>query len=140
MASTPGIGTTATRVTRAQRREEAARIVPEVDVPKRPLPQQEAPLEPSLEPVAQQDPVPAQQPQPAAAQPAVAVPTLGLEPKRGPSKEILNTRVLTATSKRLEWFTTQHGYAVTNVVDVALQEFMNRAGVPDVDSNGNMPA
>ncbi|MFC0454683.1 MULTISPECIES: hypothetical protein [Rhodococcus] len=39
-----------------------------------------------------------------------------------------------STSQRLEWFTKEHGYTVTNVVDVALQEFLARKGVPDVDT------
>ncbi|PBC39245.1 hypothetical protein CJ179_34850 [Rhodococcus sp. ACS1] len=46
----------------------------------------------------------------------------------------MNTRVLVSTSQRLEWFTKEHGYTVTNVVDVALQEFLARKGVPDVDT------
>jgi hypothetical protein len=61
-----------------------------------------------------------------------------LEPKKGPEKEPLNTRVLASTSRRLGWFTNEYGYSVTNVVDVALQEFFARNGVPDIDSNGEV--
>ena len=64
--------------------------------------------------------------------------TSALEPKKGPDKEPLNTRVLVSTSRRLGWFTQEYGYSVTNVVDVALQEFFARNGVPDVDSNGEV--
>lgn len=64
--------------------------------------------------------------------------TSTLEPKKGPDKEPLNTRVLVSTSRRLGWFTNEYGYSVTNVVDVALQEFFARNGVPDVDSNGEI--
>ena len=64
--------------------------------------------------------------------------TSTLEPKKGPDKEPLNTRVLVSTSRRLGWFTQEYGYSVTNVVDVALQEFFARNGVPDVDSNGEI--
>lgn len=61
-----------------------------------------------------------------------------LEPKKGPEKEPLNTRVLASTSRRLGWFTNEYGYSVTNVVDVALQEFFARNGVPDIDSHGEV--
>ncbi|GCE38433.1 hypothetical protein Rhow_001485 [Rhodococcus wratislaviensis] len=46
--------------------------------------------------------------------------------------------MLVSTSRRLGWFTQEYGYSVTNVVDVALQEFFVRNGVPDVDSNGEV--
>jgi hypothetical protein len=152
MPSTPGIGTTATRGSRAQRREQAARVVPDT-TPTQPAPVPLAPPQqsPTPEAVAQQESVPAPAPQrPAAPAPNTDQPAaktqssaltangLGLEPKRGPAKEILNTRVLASTSKRLEWFTSKNGYAVTNVVDVALQEFLNKAGVPEPDANGNI--
>ncbi|MCZ9634956.1 hypothetical protein [Rhodococcus sp. BH5] len=119
MSNSPGIGNTSTRPSRAQRREEAARVVPES------APQQagQSPAEPPKTPPA-----------------ALAHPTPGiaLEPKRGPAKEPLNTRILVPTSKRLNWFTSQHGYAVTQVVDVALQEFLDRNDVPEIDANGEI--
>ncbi|WP_415394398.1 hypothetical protein ACMTN4_01170 (plasmid) [Rhodococcus globerulus] len=120
MSNSPGIGTTSTRPSRAQRREEAARVLPE------PAPReaaQQAPQEPAAAP--------------ATARQTSAV-TTSLEPKRGPAKEPLNTRILVNTSKRLNWFTSKNGYAVTQVVDVALQEFLDRNNVPDVDANGDI--
>ncbi len=119
MSNSPGIGNTSTRPSRAQRREEAARVVPE------PAPQQvgQSPAQPAgTAPVAHTRPAPG----------------ITLEPKRGPAKEPLNTRILVQTSKRLNWFTSQHGYAVTQVVDVALQEFLDRNNVPEVDANGEI--
>ncbi|QII03884.1 hypothetical protein BH92_27760 (plasmid) [Rhodococcoides fascians A21d2] len=68
----------------------------------------------------------------------MAATTLGLEPRKGPAKEILNTRVLASTSKRLEYFTSKNGFAVTDVVNVALTEFFNKAGVPEPDANGSI--
>lgn len=149
MPSTPGIGTTATRGTRAQRREEAAKVVPDTTpTPPTPVQQQWPQQTATPETVAQQEDAPTPAPQRSATpatraeQPqsgaALIANALGLEPKKGPAKEILNTRVLASTSKRLEWFISKNGYAVTNVVDVALQEFLNKAGVPDPDSNGNI--
>ncbi len=148
MPSTPGIGTTATRGTRAQRREEAARVVPEPA----PAAAQQEPSNPAPpEPVAQQRVAPTQAPQrpvasaadveqasPSAQPNSMAATTLGLEPRKGPAKEILNTRVLASTSKRLEYFTSKNGFAVTDVVNVALTEFFNKAGVPEPDANGNI--
>lgn len=148
MPSTPGIGTTATRGTRAQRREEAARVVPE---PAPAAAQQEPSNPASPEPVAQQRVAPTQAPQrpvasaadveqssPSAQPNSMAATTLGLEPRKGPAKEILNTRVLASTSKRLEYFTSKNGFAVTDVVNVALTEFFNKAGVPEPDANGSI--
>lgn len=118
MSNSPGIGSTSTRPSRAQRREEAARVLPEP-----------APREVPQQPTQTHTPAPARQ---------APVATTSLEPKRGPAKEPLNTRILVNTSKRLNWFTSKHGYAVTQVVDVALQEFLDRNGVPDVDANGEI--
>lgn len=120
MSNSPGIGSTSTRPSRAQRREEAARVLPE------PAPRetaQQAPQEPAAAPATPRQTSPA---------------TTSLEPKRGPAKEPLNTRILVNTSKRLNWFTSKNGYAVTQVVDVALQEFLDRNNVPDVDANGDI--
>jgi hypothetical protein len=149
MANTPGIGTTATRGTRAQRREEAARVVPESSPAPVAAPQQEPSIQTPPEPVAQQRVAPPQAPQrpvaadveqssPSAQPNSMAATTLGLEPRKGPAKEILNTRVLASTSKRLEYFTSKNGFAVTDVVNVALTEFFNKAGVPEPDANGNI--
>lgn len=151
MANTPGIGTTATRGTRAQRREEAARVVPESAPAPAAAPQQEPSMQTPPEPVAQQRVAPPQAPQrpvasaadveqssPSAQPNSMAGTTLGLEPRKGPAKEILNTRVLASTSKRLEYFTSKNGFAVTDVVNVALTEFFNKAGVPEPDANGNI--
>lgn len=147
MANTPGIGTTATRGTRAQRREEAARVVPE---PAPAAAQQEPSNLTPPEPVAQRRVAPTQAPQhpvaaadveqssPSAQPNSMAATTLGLEPRKGPAKEILNTRVLASTSKRLEYFTSKNGFAVTDVVNVALTEFFNKAGVPEPDANGSI--
>lgn len=102
----PGISNiTSTRPTRAQRRDEVARVRPE---------------------------------EPSTASPAsVAVPTL--KPRRKPSKVPFNTYIERGTQARLEWFRTRGGYAVTDVTDLALREFMDRAGVPHPDENGKMP-
>lgn len=120
MSNSPGIGSTSTRPSRAQRREEAARVLPE------PAPReaaQQATQAPAAAPVTPRQP---------------SAVTTSLEPKRGPAKEPLNTRILVNTSKRLNWFTSKNGYAVTQVVDVALQEFLDRNNVPDVDANGDI--
>ena len=66
MSNSPGIGNTSTRPSRAQRREEAARVVPE------PAPQQvgQSPAQPAgTAPVAHTRPAPG----------------ITLEPKRGPA-------------------------------------------------------
>jgi hypothetical protein len=53
--------------------------------------------------------------------------------KRQPPKVSLNTYVSPATQQRMEWFRSQGGYTVTDVVEVALNEFLDKAGVPQAD-------
>jgi hypothetical protein len=58
-----------------------------------------------------------------------------------PTKVPFNTYVLSATQKRVEWFKNRGGYAVTDdVVELALSEFLDRAGVPKVNGNGDLAA
>lgn len=121
MSNTPGIGETSTRPSRSQRRVEAAKVIPEAG--------RREVAQPSIQADA---PAPVIQAGTPIALSAV------LEPKRGPAKEPLNTRILVNTSKRLNLFTSQNGYAVTQVVDVALQEFLDRNGVSQFDANGEI--
>ena len=64
--------------------------------------------------------------------------TAKLEPRKGPAKVPLNTRVLVSTEARLNWLVNHRQSTVTNVVDVALQEFFDRYRVPPADLNGRI--
>lgn len=64
--------------------------------------------------------------------------TAKLEPRKGPTKVPLNTRVLASTEARLNWLVNNRQSTVTNVVDVALQEFFDRYRVPPVDLDGRI--
>ncbi|MBC2644198.1 MULTISPECIES: hypothetical protein [unclassified Rhodococcus (in: high G+C Gram-positive bacteria)] len=64
--------------------------------------------------------------------------TAKLEPRKGPTKVPLNTRVLASTEARLNWLVRDRQSTVTNVVDVALQEFFDRYSVPQVDVDGRI--
>ena len=55
-----------------------------------------------------------------------------------PSKGPLNTYATTDTLKRLEWVKNR-GHAVTDVVELALHELFDRAGVPAADAIGEEP-
>lgn len=68
---------------------------------------------------------------------SVAVPSL--KPRRKTSKVPFNTYIERSTQARLEWLRTRGGYAVTDVTDLALREFMDRAGVPQLNDNGELP-
>jgi len=71
------------------------------------------------------------QAEPARAQAPAAAPATKLQArKRQPPKVPLNTYVSAGTQQRVEWFRTQGGYTVTDVVEVALNEFLDKAGVP----------
>ena len=61
-----------------------------------------------------------------------------LEPRKGPAKVPLNTRVLASTEARLTWLVNDRQSTVTNVVDVALQEFFDRYSVPPADHDGRI--
>lgn len=64
--------------------------------------------------------------------------TAKLEPRKGPTKVPLNTRVLASTEARLTWLVNNRQSTVTNVVDVALQEFFDRYSVPPADLDGRI--
>ncbi|MFD9670262.1 hypothetical protein ACFWAY_53700 [Rhodococcus sp. NPDC059968] len=64
--------------------------------------------------------------------------TAKLEPRKGPAKVPLNTRVLASTEARLTWLVNNRQSTVTNVVDVALQEFFDRYSVPPADHDGRI--
>lgn len=52
-----------------------------------------------------------------------------LMPRKRPAKVPFNTYVQGGTQRRIEWLKGQ-GYAVTDIVDLALNEFLDRAGAP----------
>ena len=72
-----------------------------------------------------------------AAAPADAL-TSKLEPRRGPVKVQLNTWVLASTEARLKWLVKNRQFTVTSVVDVALQELLDRYDVPPADPDGRI--
>ncbi|MFC9355141.1 hypothetical protein ACFTZB_00960 [Rhodococcus sp. NPDC057014] len=74
---------------------------------------------------------------PVAAAPTDAL-TSKLESRRGPVKVQLNTWVLASTEARLKWLVKNRGFTVTSVVDVALQELLDRYDVPAADPDGRI--
>ncbi|MGV9870919.1 hypothetical protein [Rhodococcus koreensis] len=61
-----------------------------------------------------------------------------LESRRGPVKVQLNTWVLASTEARLKWLVKDRQFTVTSVVDVALQELLDRYDVPAADPDGRI--
>ncbi|MGV9871086.1 hypothetical protein [Rhodococcus koreensis] len=61
-----------------------------------------------------------------------------LEHRRGPVKVQLNTWVLASTEARLKWLVKNRQFTVTSVVDVALQELLDRYDVPAADPDGRI--
>ncbi|MGW5151840.1 hypothetical protein [Rhodococcus koreensis] len=72
------------------------------------------------------------------AEPSVAGLSSKLESRRGPVKVQLNTWVLASTEARLKWLTANRQFTVTSVVDVALQELLDRYDVPAADPDGRI--
>jgi len=69
------------------------------------------------------------QPEPSQLTPAPAsVP--GLQPRKKTTKVPFNTYVQRSTHQRIEWLKAR-GYAVTDIVDIALNQFLDRQDVPD---------
>ena len=64
--------------------------------------------------------------------------TSKLESRRGPVKVQLNTWVLASTEARLKWLVNNRGFTVTSVVDVALQELLDRYDVQAADPDGRI--
>ncbi|WP_016881771.1 hypothetical protein [Rhodococcus oxybenzonivorans] len=50
----------------------------------------------------------------------------------------LNTWVLASTEARLKWLAANRRFTVTSVVDVALQELLDRYDVPPADPDGQI--
>ena len=71
-------------------------------------------------------------------EPSIAGLTSKLESRRGPVKVQLNTWVLASTEARLKWLVKNRGFTVTSVVDVALQELLDRYDVPPADPDGRI--
>ena len=64
--------------------------------------------------------------------------TSKLEPRKGPVQVQLNTWVLASTEARLKWLVKNRQFTVTSVVDVALQELLDRYDVPAADPDGRI--
>ena len=74
----------------------------------------------------------ASKPASASSKTSPGAPTMKLRERKRSQKVPLNTYVNPATQQRIEWLRAQGNYAVTDVVDAALNEFLDRAGVPRV--------
>lgn len=62
-----------------------------------------------------------------------------IAPRKKPSKVPFNTYITASTQQRIEWLKGR-GYAVTDIAEEALREFLDRAGVPANDSAGERHA
>nr|WP_230990346.1 MULTISPECIES: hypothetical protein [Rhodococcus] len=71
-------------------------------------------------------------------EPSTAGLTSKLESRKGPVKVQLNTWVLASTEARLKWLAANRRFTVTSVVDVALQELLDRYDVPPADPDGQI--
>lgn len=107
----PGLGDSfSTRPTRAQRREEAARVKTE------PEPETHtSSTRPSQVVAATQSP-----------ETAVGA----LRPRKKAAKVPFNTYISRGTQARIDWLRNIGDYAVTDIAELALIEFLDRANVP----------
>ena len=67
-----------------------------------------------------------------------ATPTSGLEPRRKATKVPFNTYVQRSTQQRIEWFKSRGGYTVTDIVEVALNQFLDQQGAPKISETGEV--
>jgi hypothetical protein len=68
---------------------------------------------------------------------SAAAPTT-LEPRKKASKVPFNTYVHRSTQQRIEWFKTHGGYSVTDIVEVALNQFLDQQGAPKFSETGEL--
>ncbi|MEU4345348.1 hypothetical protein AB0H00_29540 [Nocardia sp. NPDC023852] len=133
-ASTPGISVPSTKApSRAERRAEAERIRHEQASPAVP---ETAKSTPAPDPAA----VTAESPGPAGKDktiPTPPPPTVQLPMKARHNKRPLATQVQASTLGRLEWVRRQ-GAVLTDTVDAAINAYLDAAGVPHADENGNI--
>ncbi len=107
----PGLGDSfSTRPTRAQRREEAARV--KTDEP------ETSSSSTRVSTVA-------------AAQDSETI-VRALRPRKKPAKVPFNTYISRNTQERIDWLRGSGDYAVTDIAELALREFLDRTGVPEV--------
>jgi hypothetical protein len=64
--------------------------------------------------------------------------TTTLQPRKKASKVPFNTYVHRSTQQRIEWFKTHGGYTVTDIVEVALNQFLDQQGAPKVSETGEL--
>jgi hypothetical protein len=70
--------------------------------------------------------------------PAGATPTPALEPRKKAIKVPFNTYVQRSTQQRIEWFKSRGGYTVTDIVEVALNQFLDQQGAPKISESGEV--
>ncbi|MFI7531488.1 hypothetical protein [Nocardia salmonicida] len=144
-ASAPGINMPSTRPqSRAERRAEAERIRAEQETAAAEAPDV---VEDAVEPT--QDPEPEPKPVTTAARPprpkgkdnntvpTPPAPTVSLPMKARTSKRPFATQVQASTLGRLEWARRQ-GAILTDTVDAAINSYLDAAGVPQADENGDI--
>lgn len=49
-----------------------------------------------------------------------------------------NTYVQRSTQQRIEWFKSRGGYTVTDIVEVALNQFLDQQGAPKISETGEV--
>jgi hypothetical protein len=68
--------------------------------------------------------------------PPTATSAPGLEPRKKATKVPFNTYVQRSTQQRIEWFKARGGYTVTDIVEVALNQFLDQQGAPKISETG----
>ncbi|WP_280393463.1 hypothetical protein [Nocardia wallacei] len=123
-----------TRPTRAQRRQEASRV--HADRARTPGEEEDAPApqeEHDRGDTRAETPAPHEKEKPMPVRPTVTLPV-----KKRPAKRPFATQIRPSTAARLEWARRQHGAALTDVVDDAINAYLDAAGIPPADEHGNV--
>ncbi|MEV0712751.1 hypothetical protein [Nocardia aurea] len=142
-ASTPGINVPSTKPkTRAERRAEAERIRAEQEAAETVSTPEPAPTavesapEQSTPPTASAA-VPTDPPRKEETVPAPRTPTVQLPIKARPTKRPFATQIQASTLGRLEWVR-RRGGVITDTVDAAINAYLDAAGVPPAEENGDV--
>ena len=124
-ASKPGLGAVgSTRpLSRAERRAQAAQVQADPDINENPTAENTATTT---------------EPEKTITTPIAPPATIQLPKKAEAKKQQFGTQLYGATIARLDYIK-RHGHAITDVTDSAINDYLDRAGVPRPDNNGNMP-
>lgn len=134
-AKATGLNVESTRpLSRAERRAAAARVHPEQHPAGGGTPASGSEADAQHSPPVAPPPPPIEPAQIPTPQSDEASPPIALKPREKPGKRPFATQLRPSTLARLEWVKAR-GYAITDTVDAAINQYLDAVGIPPADEN-----